>query len=68
MNIENKIKPEIASEQCSFVEGKVTSNALNMLRTIAERALEMQNELYCGKYRLSRFASSLSLVVPRKIL
>ena len=31
MRIRNKIKPEIASEQCGFVEGKGTSNAKYIL-------------------------------------
>ena len=46
MRIRNKIKLEITPEQCGFVEGKGTSNAIYMLRTIAEMALEMQNKLY----------------------
>ncbi|XP_063596221.1 uncharacterized protein LOC134773075 [Penaeus indicus] len=41
-----KIKPEIAEEQCGFVEGKGTTNALYILRTLSERALEVQQDLY----------------------
>ena len=37
MRVRNKIIPEIAEEQCGFVEGKGTSNAIFMLRTIIER-------------------------------
>ena len=46
MRSRNKIRPEIAAEQCGFVEGKGTANAIFMLRTIIERALEMQTDLY----------------------
>ena len=44
--IRNKTKPEIAEEQCGFVEGKGTSNAIYILRTILERALEHQKDIY----------------------
>ena len=43
MRIQNKIKPEIAPEQCGFVEGKVLQRQYIF---ISERALKMQNELY----------------------
>ena len=46
MRIRNKIKPEIAAEQSGFVEGKGTANGIFMLRTLIERALETQNDLY----------------------
>ena len=46
MWVRNKIRPEIAEEQCGFVEGKGTSNAIFMLRTIIERTLEIQKEVY----------------------
>ena len=46
MRIRNKTKSDISPEQCGFVEGKSTSNVIYILRTISERALEMQNELY----------------------
>ena len=46
MWVRNKIRPEIAEEQCRFVEGKGTSNAIFMLRTIIERTLEIQKEVY----------------------
>ncbi|GFO42984.1 endonuclease-reverse transcriptase [Plakobranchus ocellatus] len=42
----NKIKPEIAEEQCGFVEGKGTTNAIYILRTLIERALEVQKDVY----------------------
>ena len=44
MRIRSKINPEIAPEQRDFLERKGTSNAIYILRTISERALEMQNE------------------------
>ena len=46
MRVRKKIKPEIAQEQCGFVEGKGTTNAIYMLRTICERALEIQKDVY----------------------
>ncbi|GFN92682.1 RNA-directed DNA polymerase from mobile element jockey-like, partial [Plakobranchus ocellatus] len=46
LRIRNKIKPEIAGEQCGFVEDKGTSNAIYILRTLIERALESQKEIY----------------------
>ena len=46
MRVRNKIRPEIAEEQCGFVEGKGTSNAIFMIRTIIERTLEIQKEVY----------------------
>ena len=42
----NKIKPEIDVTQCGFVEGKGTVNAIFVLRTIIERALEVNKDLY----------------------
>ena len=54
MRVRNKIRPEIAEEQCGFVEGKRTSNAIFMLRTIIERTLVIQKEIYlylCEKER-----------------
>ncbi|GFO41170.1 endonuclease-reverse transcriptase [Plakobranchus ocellatus] len=44
--IRNKIKSEIAEEQCGFVEDKGTSNAIYILRTLIERALEVQKDVY----------------------
>ena len=41
MRVRNKINPEIAEEQCGFVEGKGTTNAIFILRTLIERALEI---------------------------
>ena len=46
MRVRNKILPEIAEEQCGFIEGKGTINAIYMLRAIIERALEVQKDLY----------------------
>ena len=46
MRVRNKINPEIAEEQCSFVEGKGTTNAIFILRTLIERALEIQKYVY----------------------
>ena len=40
------LEPEIAHKLIGFLEGKGTSNAMYILRTMSERALEMQNELY----------------------
>ena len=40
MRVRNKIRPEIAEEQCGFVEGKGTSKAIFMLRTIIERTFK----------------------------
>ncbi|GFN90163.1 hypothetical protein PoB_001666900 [Plakobranchus ocellatus] len=47
LRIRNKIKPEIAEEQCGFVEDKGTSNAIYILRTLIERALEVQKMYIC---------------------
>ena len=46
MRVRNKIKPEIAKEQCRFVDGKGTTGAVYTLRTLIERALEVQKEVY----------------------
>ena len=46
MRVRNKINPEIAEEQCGFVEGKGTTNAIFILRTLIERALERQKDVY----------------------
>ena len=42
----NKIKPEIDATQCGFVEGKGTVNAIFILRTIIEKALQVNKDLY----------------------
>ena len=42
----DKIKPEIDVTQCKFVEGKGTVNAIFVLRTIVERAAEVNKDLY----------------------
>ena len=46
MRVRNKINPEIAEEQCGFVVGKGTTNAIFILRTLIERALEIQKDVY----------------------
>ncbi|GFO14782.1 condensin complex subunit 3, partial [Plakobranchus ocellatus] len=46
LRIRNKIKLEIAEEQCGFVEDKGTSNAIYILRTLIERTLEVQKDVY----------------------
>ena len=42
----NKITPEIAEERCGFVKDKGTRNAIYMIRTLTERAIEIQKDLY----------------------
>ena len=42
----NKIRPGIAQEQCGFVEGKGTANAIYTLKTVIERSIEVQQDLY----------------------
>ena len=44
--IRGKIRQEVAEEQCGFVEGRGTSNAIFTLRMIAERTIEKQRNLY----------------------
>ena len=44
--IRSRIRPRISEEQFGFVSGKGTSNALFSLRVIAERALEVQKDLF----------------------
>ena len=46
LRVRNKINPKIAEEQCGFVEGKGTTNAIFILRTLIERALEIQKDVY----------------------
>ena len=46
MRVRNKINPEISEEQFGFVEGKGTTNAIFILRTLIERALEIQKDVY----------------------
>ncbi|GFR77827.1 endonuclease-reverse transcriptase [Elysia marginata] len=46
LRVRNKIKPQIAEEQCGFIEGKGTSNAIYNLRVLIERALEVQKDVY----------------------
>ena len=42
----NKISPEISAEQCGFVAGKGTANAIYILRNVIERSLEVQKDVY----------------------
>uniref|UniRef100_A0A0B7BSZ6 Reverse transcriptase domain-containing protein n=1 Tax=Arion vulgaris TaxID=1028688 RepID=A0A0B7BSZ6_9EUPU len=44
--IRSRIRPEISDEQCGFVEGKGTSNAIYILRTLIERSIEVKADLY----------------------
>ena len=44
--LRERIRREVSEEQCGFVEGKGTSNAIFMLRTMAERVIEKQRDLY----------------------
>ena len=44
--IRNKITPEIAEEQCGFVKDNGTRNEIYMIRTLTERAIEIQKDLY----------------------
>ena len=39
-------KPEISQEQCGFVEDTGTRNAIFIVRTLCERAIEVQHDLY----------------------
>ena len=44
--IRNKVYTEIADNQCGFMEGKGTANAIYILRQIIERTLEVNKDLY----------------------
>ena len=44
--IRNKVCTEIADNQCGFIEGKGTANAIYILRQIIERTLEVNKDLY----------------------
>ncbi|GFS21672.1 RNA-directed DNA polymerase from mobile element jockey-like [Elysia marginata] len=46
MRIRSKIKPGIADEQYGCVEGKGTTNAIHTLRTLIQRAIEVQKDVY----------------------
>ena len=46
IRIRNKVKPEIANEQCGFVEGKGTKNAVIIIVSIIARALQVQKEIH----------------------
>ena len=42
MQDRNTIIPEIAKQQCGFVEEKGTTNVIYIFRTVIERAMEVQ--------------------------
>ena len=44
--IRNKILPEISEEQCGYIKGKGTRNAIFILRILIERVLELNKKLY----------------------
>ena len=44
--IRNKVYTEKADNQCGFIEGKGTANAIYILRQIIERTLEVNKDLY----------------------
>ena len=44
--IRNKVYTEIADNQCGFIEGKGTANAIYILRQIIERTLKVNKDLY----------------------
>ena len=44
--IRNKILPEISNEQCGFMKGKGTRNAIFILRSLMERVIEVNKKLY----------------------
>ena len=41
-----KTQPEIGEEQCGFVEGKGTVNAVYMLRTLIKCSIEVNKDLH----------------------
>ena len=43
---QRKIRREIGKEQCGFMEDTGTRNAIFMIRMLADRAIEMQGDLY----------------------
>ncbi|XP_042869471.1 muscle M-line assembly protein unc-89-like [Penaeus japonicus] len=46
--IRNNINEHIPEEQCGFRKGKRTTNTIFLQRTVIERAIEMQKDLYIG--------------------
>ena len=44
--IRSKISPEISEQQFGFVAGKGTANAIYSLRTLVERCLDVQKNIY----------------------
>ena len=44
--VRNKTKPEITQTQCGFVSDSGTRNAIFLLRMLAERTIEMKQDLY----------------------
>ena len=43
MQVSNRIKPEIAEEQCGFVEGKITTNTMFVLQPIFAKLMKYNN-------------------------
>ena len=46
--MKNKILPEISETKFGFMTGKGTRNAIFSLRTVMERATEVQKDMYLG--------------------
>ena len=46
MRVRRCTKPEISQEQCGFVEDTGTRNAICIVRTLCERGIEVQHDLY----------------------
>ena len=44
--LKGRIRQEVGEEQFGFLEGKGTTNAIFVLRMLAERAIEMQKDIY----------------------
>ena len=42
----SKIEPEISQKQCGFVKDNGTRNAILLMRTLAERSIQVQQDLY----------------------
>ena len=54
MRVRRCTKPKISQEQCGFVEDTGTRNAIFIVRTVCERAIEVQHDLcYSIPYRIA---------------
>ena len=42
----SKVRPEISEEQYGFIQDKGTHNAIYILRTLVERAIKMQRDIF----------------------